>query len=450
MEAPLQQKRPLRLPPGSLAILGALVLLGVAMAAVRIPFRDQLRNQLAARDARVLAALIQQQLNDPENPAAGDDPLAAIIAASIAPDLPGVEAVQAYSPEGRLFATFLGPTNALTPPTLLLPSSDRPVVRFHDSPSPRLEVWLPLRPDQASENVGYTFIALDGSDLAAEYARLDSNLLRQVAIAFVLIGTTLAVILALNFRHLAQANRLLADRSHRLEQANRELSLAARTSAVGAVASHLVHGLRNPLAALQYAVANGGDTRDAADSARRMRTMIDDVVRMLRDEQGLAGFEIPASEILDEARRRCLSHSGITPGLRWELSAEDGPPLDNRSANLSLLVLENLASNAIHAMNGAGRISIRAHRSADSWQFQLEDDGPGISAETRDRLFAPVLSSRPDGSGIGLAISRQLARHLGGDLQLAHSRPGSTRFDLTVPLPTTAANNRSLSSTSHP
>lgn len=448
METPLPTQDRFRLPAGSFAILGALVLLGIAMAAVRIPFRDQLRNQLAARDARVLAALIQQQLDDPENPAAGDDPLAAIIAASIAPDLPGVEAVQAYSPEGRLFATFLGPTNALTPPDRLLPLSSKPVVRFQDSPSPRLEIWLPLRPDQASENVGYTFIALDGSDLAAEYARLDSNLLRQVAIAFVLIGTTLAAILALNFRHLALANRLLADRSHRLEQANRELSLAARTSAVGAVASHLVHGLRNPLAALQYAVANGGDTRDAADSARRMRTMIDDVVRMLRDEQGLAGFEIPATEVLDEARRRCLSHSSVTPGLRWELSAEDGPPLDNRSANLSLLVLENLASNAIHAMNGTGRIRIRAVRSPDSWQFQLEDDGPGIPPETRDRLFAPVLSSRPDGSGIGLAISRQLARHLGGDLQLAHSRPGSTRFDLTVPLPSLAADVRRLSSPS--
>jgi len=434
METPHPKPARFRLPAGSPAILGALFLLAIAMAAVRIPFRDQLRHQLAARDARVLAALIQQQLNDPENPAAGDDPLAAIIAASIAPDLPGVEAVQAYSPEGRLFATFLGPTNAITPSAPLDPNSSAPVVQFRESPKPSLEVWLPLRPDQASENVGYTFIALDGSDLAAEYSRLDSNLLRQVSIAFVLIGTTLAGILALNFRHLAQANRLLADRSHRLEQANRELSLAARTSAVGAVASHLVHGLRNPLAALQYAVANGGDTRDAADSARRMRTMIDDVVRMLRDEQGLAGFEIPASEVLDEARRRCQSHGRVSPSLQWELIADAGPALDNRSANLSLLVLENLASNAIHAMNGAGRIRIRAVRSPDSWQFQLEDDGPGIPPETRDRLFAPVLSSRPEGSGIGLAISRQLARHLGGDLRLAHSRPGSTRFDLSVPL----------------
>ena len=85
---PISVSLPRRLPPGAASVFGALVLLGIAMAAVRIPFRDQLRQQLAVRDARVLAALIQQELDDPQNPAAGDDPLAAIIAASIVPALP--------------------------------------------------------------------------------------------------------------------------------------------------------------------------------------------------------------------------------------------------------------------------------------------------------------------------------------------------------------------------
>lgn len=411
----------------------ALLLLGIAMAAVGIPFRNQLREQLAQRDARVLAALIQRQLDDPDAPDAGDDPLVAIIAASMVPDLPGVEAVQVYSPEGRLFATLLGPTNTASPPATFSPGSTAPFVRFNPGSNPRLELWLPLQPASAPEKIGYTFLSLDGRDLATEYDRLDASLQSQMWLAFLVIGGLLASFLILNLRSLQRSNRLLADRSLRLEQANRELSLAARTSAVGAVASHLVHGLRNPLAALQQAVAEGGDSRDAAPSAQRMRRMIDEVVRVLRDEQGLDGFEIPADELMGEAERRGRSHAPAGRRLRWERAAADGPLLDNRTANLTLLVLENLATNAAQALPDDGRIRFSAQPVGNQWHFEVDDDGPGIPPDSRDRLFTPLNSSKPGGSGLGLALSRQLARHLGGDLCLIHSEPGRTRFQLTVP-----------------
>lgn len=438
-ELPLPARLLRRLPPGAAAVFGALVLLGIAMAAVRIPFRNQLRQQLAVRDARVLAALIQQELDDPENPAAGDDPLAAIIAASIVPDLPGVESVQAYSPEGRLFATFLGDTNAAPLPKDFSETSTQPMVAFRPKPQPRLDVWIPLRPSGSAGVVGFTFLTLDGQDLAEEYARLDATLLRQVWIAFVLIGATLALILLRAFRSLDRANRLLADRSARLEQANRELSLAARTSAIGAVASHLVHGLRNPLAALQSVVANGGDSRDAVDSARRMRSMIDDVVRVLRDEQGLAGFEIPAAELIEESVRRIRSHPSCHPSTRWEITTTPGPLLDNRNANLTLLILENLGTNASQMLGTEGRIRIHGLQVQEHWEFAVEDDGPGIPSDLIPRLFMPMSSTKPGGSGLGLAISRQLARHMGGDLDLVSSVPGCTRFRLRVPCPAPAS-----------
>lgn len=418
------------------AILGSLLLLAVAMAAVRLPFRNELREQLAIRDARILASLIQQQLDDPENPAAGDDPLAAIIAASIVPDFPGVEAVQAYSPEGRLFATFLGETNALSFPTdhSRSTSTDEPIVTFHTVPKPRLDVWIPLRPSTATEIVGFTFIALDGQDLASEYARLDASLLRQVWFAFLLIGSTLVVILFVTFRSLHRANQLLAERSARLEAANRELSLTARTSAVGAVASHLVHGLRNPLASLLQAVAEGGDSRDAADSARRMRTMIDEVVRVLRDEEGLSGFEVPASEVLSEAIRRARRTPNLRPGIRWESTIACDGPIGNRDANLTLMVLENLAVNAAQAFTEPGTIRFTCERTATQWTFTVADDGPGIPTFLQPRIFQPSFSTKASGSGLGLALSRQLARHMGGELSLDHSEPGSTLFSLRVPI----------------
>lgn len=418
-----------------LATAGALALLAVAMVAVRLPLRAQLRQQLAQRDAHVLARLIQQQIDDPE--AAAGDPLAAVLAASLVPDLPGVRSLQVYSPEGQPFANLLGtpePTDA--PPQPGPPATAS--ARYSATPSPHLDVWIPLRHSDSDELLGIARMSLDAGDLAREFEALDQSLLRQSFLAFATIGGTLATVLLLAFRSLARANRRLAEQSHRLELANRELSLAARTSAVGAIASHLVHGLRNPLAALQIAVSSQGNSPDAAASARRMRDMIDDVVRVLRDEQGLAAFEIHASEIVTEAIRRCRLHLPAAHGIRWRQAAEKGPTLDNRAANLALLVLDNLIANAVQAAAGNADIRITARPSEGAWLFEVEDDGPGLPPGLAERLFLPVASGKPGSSGIGLAISRQLARHLGGDLQLVHSRPGSTRFALTVPVSATA------------
>ncbi len=426
-------QRRLRPPHGWPVLLGALVLLAIAIVIVRIPFRAELRDQIAHRDARILATLIQQQLDETGSRLFREDPLAATLAASFNPGLPGVLAIQIYSPEGQLFASLLGPTNAVPPPEPLQPATQLPVTRFIPGAPPQLQVWLPLQPATATGVLGYTHITLDASDLAAEYDRLDAGITRQSLLTFLGIGFTLTLILALAFHRLQRANLLLADRSNRLEQANRDLSLAARTSAVGAVASHLVHGLRNPLLALQQAVAEAGHHPDASDTARRMRAMIDDVVRVLRDEQGLPGFEISADELLAETGRRGRSQLPAHPVIQWESIAGSGPPLDNRTANLTLLILENLVTNAAQALSSEGIIRLHAAHTAGHWEFEVHDNGPGLPPEIQARLFTPSLSGRPGGSGLGLALSRQLALHLGGSLQLRESIPGHTCFHLSLP-----------------
>jgi len=431
-----------RLHPGTTVILAALILLAVAIAAVLLPFREQLRQQLAHRDASVLAALVQQRLSEPR-PGQAEDPLAAVLDASVVPELPGLLELHLFSPEGRPFVTLLGaaesrPGHSPWSVADVIPSSPSP--RFLPGPPPRMDLWLPLRPNGQSEILGIAYLAFDASSLASEFEILDRRLARRGGFAFLLVGFLLAAALALTFQRLAAANRQLAARSHELEAANRELSLAARTSAIGAVASHLVHGLRNPLAALQHAVASGTHPAEAADPARRMRSMIDDVVRVLRDEQGLDGFEIPMDEILAEAARKARLQAPEAASLQWHLEAKPGPALDNRAANLCLLILENLCVNAAQALHGRGRIALAASPTPDhGWRIDVEDNGPGLAEDARQRLFIPQASSKSGGSGLGLALSRHLARHLGGDLLLDHSRPGLTRFVLALPPPRSPA-----------
>jgi signal transduction histidine kinase len=287
-----------------------------------------------------------------------------------------------------------------------------------------------------SSLLGFAFLAFDATNLAEEFRLLDRRLLLRGGLAFGLAGTLLAGSLLAAFHRLASANQQLAARSAQLARANRELSLAARTSAVGAVASHLVHGLRNPLAALQHAVASGTPSAsDAADSARRMRAMIDDVVRVLRDEQGMDAFEVPMDEILAEAARRARLQAPEASGLPWKVHSVVGPALGNRSASLALLILENLCVNAAQALGGKGTVTLGAlhEPGASRWIVTVEDDGPGIPEASHAGLFLPMSSSKRGGSGLGLALSRQIARHLGGDLSLEVSGPGRTRFRLVIP-----------------
>ena len=95
----------------------------------------------------------------------------------------------------------------------------------------------------------------------------------------------------------------------------------------------------------------------------------------------------------------------------------------------------NLAQNACEAVTaGSGQVKLIADRlSSGSQEFRVEDNGPGLSAEAVAELFRPKQSRKPGGAGIGLAISRQLAIHLGGSLELVTTGPAGTSWQLVIP-----------------
>jgi two-component system, NtrC family, nitrogen regulation sensor histidine kinase GlnL len=105
-------------------------------------------------------------------------------------------------------------------------------------------------------------------------------------------------------------------------------------------------------------------------------------------------------------------------------------------------VMLNLARNAIEA--GAQTLTLRSrvehgvrlgeHMLRSALRLDVIDDGPGVPAGLRETLFEPLVSGRADGTGLGLALSREIAHEHGGELRYA-SRPGETIFSLYLPLP---------------
>ena len=243
----------------------------------------ELRGQLADREGFVVSSMLQRQLAS----GAGTnrtDPLLAIVETSAQADLPGVRGVHLLRADGAFITTVLG-RDAPVPPTseaMAAISAGGVVSRFlppADDRPPILEIISPIRRDDGEDLLGLVVFELDGTGLAEEYRRLDAKLWNQARWTLAAAGSSMTLILALAFWRLTTANRLLADRSRQLLQANHDLAMAAKTSAVGAVAAHLVHGLKNPLAALQSFLAarpvgdvdSNADWSDATLSARRMK-----------------------------------------------------------------------------------------------------------------------------------------------------------------------------------
>ena len=111
--------------------------------------------------------------------------------------------------------------------------------------------------------------------------------------------------------------------------------------------------------------------------------------------------------------------------------------LCNRQGVLQALL--NLVLNAVDAAAKSSDPEVLIEAKCDSlWvYFAVDDNGPGVSAEIREKIFEPFFTTKPSGkgTGLGLAISRQLVRAAGGDLELSHepSQLGGARFVIHTP-----------------
>jgi signal transduction histidine kinase len=426
--------------------------------------RSGIREQIVRRDAEILHAVaLMHQFDDPEELGARiEEPADQFVLLVETSRLKRVIAARLYSGEGDFVSAFpddvaasrladsdLRQLRSLRPlshyeeeayPSRLFKAAPLPA-GLQEPSAPLLNVLVPLHRHGQNQLLGIAQFILDGQDIAAEFAALDRHLYLYASAAFG--GGTLIIVAALiwAFRRLQQTNRVLQVRTANLLNANHELALAAKTSALGAVTAHLIHGLRSPLSGLQTFVANrdsiqpardDSEWQSAVETTRRMQIMISDIVRVLNEHDGLSRYEVTLTELMQMISARTLPAAReARVDLRVESNAEG--ILVSRDANLILLILENLIHNAIHASPAGGTVTIRAIEDAGAVVCEVRDQGPGFPEPLRSSLFVPCRSSKEGGSGIGLAISKQLAGHLGAGLELKSSSAGGCAFALSLP-----------------
>jgi signal transduction histidine kinase len=447
--------------PAVLVIGLALAVLGGTLTWSAFDLRERVRAQIVREDGEILDAVtLMQHLNDQTS---GDtlaslaDPGEQFQIALKVSKLRDVLGVRLYSGGGvfaNAFPAYI--TDApLAVADLIQLQHLKAVSRFsaqarqqdfdllaetNSPPAPLLSVMVPLRTDDQKQLAGAVEFLIDGSKIARQYAELDRNLALRFSGAFLAGATVLALGLGWALRRVEKANRLLAERTQTLLEANRELALSARMSAVGAVTAHLIHGLKNPLSGLasfvssQRAGGEGDDTewQAALSTTQRMQEMINRVVRVLQEQQSGVEYEISAGElvgILEQKAKAAATVRGV--GLETHNAAKEN--LSNHQTDLILLVLENLVQNGIDATPTGKMVQLSVVNSRDGLVFEVLDQGYGMPAALAANLFTPCTSTKKGGGGIGLAISKQLAQHLGATLELVSNSTAGCVFRFTVP-----------------
>jgi len=106
-------------------------------------------------------------------------------------------------------------------------------------------------------------------------------------------------------------------------------------------------------------------------------------------------------------------------------------------ASFVRIILENLIGNSLETLRqreGGGHIRVRLAHAAGQLALDVSDDGPGLASGAERLLFRPLETAKDGGLGLGLAISRALARAMNGDLACAEEPGWATTFRLTLPL----------------
>ncbi len=245
----------------------------------------------------------------------------------------------------------------------------------------------------------------------------------------------------------------LTETTTRLTQTQAQLVRSERMASVGRLAAGVAHEIGNPIAALMGMedLLLDGDlpAETQRDFVQRMRKETERIHVVLRDLLDFARPEQPANSVGGSPTpadvRSVVSDvvALVKPqkafrAARVEVDVEGEPRVTLPGPRLTQVLL-NLVLNAGAALADAkredGRVTVRVRRTGDRVRIDVEDDGPGVAAGVRDRLFEPFVTTKEvgEGTGLGLAVCRGLVESAGGEIALDTSYTGGARFYVLLP-----------------
>jgi len=233
-----------------------------------------------------------------------------------------------------------------------------------------------------------------------------------------------------------------------LQEAQDKLARVTRDQAMGELAAAIAHEINQPLTAV---VTNGNfclrQIDGAAPSLRELREAMAEIVndgtrasevisriRALFMKRAADRVELDINEVIQQAATLVRSEADRGRISLLTHLAADQRVLGDRVQLQQVLI--NLIMNAIEAMRKPTerprQILIKSTRHSDGVLVQVQDSGPGVDPEQADRIFEPFFTSKPEGVGMGLSISRSIVESHGGRLWVEAVSNGAL-FEFTLP-----------------
>lgn len=231
---------------------------------------------------------------------------------------------------------------------------------------------------------------------------------------------------------------------------HRDNALLAQLGGSRLMARQLAHEIKNPLGGLRGAAQLlerelpseelREYTRVIIGEADRLRALVDSLLGPARPPH-LEPVNI--HELLDRVYQLVRAEAPPTLSILRDYDPSLPPPSLDRDQMIQAML--NLARNAVQALGTHGQLILRTraltnvnigetrHRVVAAIQF--EDNGPGVPQELGESIFYPLVTARPGGTGLGLAVAQDIATRHGGLVEF-DSRPGHTVFSLLLPIET--------------
>jgi signal transduction histidine kinase len=242
-----------------------------------------------------------------------------------------------------------------------------------------------------------------------------------------------------DFGQISKAINQMADRRDALEA---ELRRHDRLAALGKVVAGVAHEIRNPLNSMRLTLELlARRARKGVASPEEVEAAVREIDRLDLILKRLLAFGRPSlddrtpQDLLPVLERsiRMVQEQSQSREVNLALDkSTPGPFVADIDATQIQQVLINLLLNAIEASPAESTVRIAVGATEKAVHVLVEDSGPGVPPDIAPHIFDAFFTTRPDGTGLGLSVSREIAVNHGGNLELEETRGGAT-FRLTLP-----------------
>ena len=340
--------------------------------------------------------------------------------------------VFAFDRNGKLIELPTDSTRKRATPSRTENLGERP----YDFRFPEGQALSILYPVGEEAEIGFLELLIDPAPILTERDAVDEEIVHQGLWTFAIGAGLLFLIFRILLTRLLRSERELLNKSINLKEANLRLSQACKTAGVGAVTAHLMHALKSPLMGLKNLELDTDEHLEATEknlrsTTRKIENLVTQTLNTLREcDLNEESYSFEAQEVLNLAANK-FNEEGPESRVSVLESNASVEKIDNLKANLILPILHNLIQNSIDS-GPSVKVFLLAEQKNRSLILSVRDNGPGIAEEQKQNLFKPVHSQKESGSGIGLAISRELAERAGVTIQLVKSTDKGTTISVVI------------------